>query len=303
MLVFWSDMPRPVGVLAAALVAAAIGLGACAPAAQPTPTSPPPKTAPTAAPAAKTEPAAKPTEPAAAKPAAKVDYKAEMDRLYEAAKREGKLVLYSSMNLDDARVILPQFEQAFPGVKIEHVRATGETLQQRLVTEVRAGRVLADVFDTNAGQVLPVVEQGLLEEYPVPTAQDIPAEFRDPRGRWTTERVTTVIIAYNTNMVRPNEAPQTFEDLADPKWKGKILMEAADQEMMITLLKQKFGDEQKGLEVFRKIAANEPEVHSGHTQVADMLAAGQGAICMGCYGHHIVALKEKGTPLATRFAA
>ncbi len=293
--------------IVAVLAMATLAIAACAPAAQPSPTAAPSKPAPTATAPAKAEakptaqpeqkPAAKPTEQPAAKPAAKIDYKAELDKLYEAAKKEGKLVLYSSMNLDDAKVVLPEFEKAFPGVKVEHVRATGETLQQRIITEVRGGRVLADVFDTNAGQVYPLVEEGILESYPIPTAQDIPSDFRDDKGRWTTERVTTVIIAYNTNMVKPGEEPQTFEDLADPKWKGKILMEAADQEMFITLLKQKFGDEQKGLEVFRRIAANQPEVHAGHTQVADFLAAGQGAVCMGCYGHHIISLKAKGAPV------
>jgi iron(III) transport system substrate-binding protein len=297
-------------VVPASLVIAALFLAACAPGAGPAaaPTAAPAKpAAPTAAPAAPTAaPAAAPAKPAETAPAAKqpepkavakIDYKAEMDKLYEAAKAEGTLSLYSSMNLDDARVVLPEFEKAFPGVKVEHVRATGEVLQQRLITEIKGGKVLADVYDTNSGQVFPVIQEGLLEAYPIPTAQDIPPEFRDERGLWTTERTTTVIIAYNTSQVKPEEAPQTFEDLADPKWKDKIIMEAADQEMFISLLKQKFANEEQGLEVFRKIGANEPQVFEGHTQVADFLAAGQGAVCMGCYGHHIVALQQKGAPV------
>jgi iron(III) transport system substrate-binding protein len=312
----------PTGLLLGTLV-----LMACAPASTPSPTAAPSKPAeakPTAAaPAAPAKPAAdaKPTaaapakpaadakpataaspvapaKPAVAQPAAKIDYKAELDKLYEEAKKEGgTLSLYSSMNLDDAKVVLPQFEQAFPGIKVDHVRATGEVLQQRLITETKGGKVLADVLDTNVGQVVPIIQEGLLEPYVVPTAQDIPSQFRDERGLWTTERVTTVMIAWNTSQVKPDEAPQTFEDLADPKWKGKMIMEAADQEMFITLLKQKWPNEEQGLEVFRKIGANEPQVFEGHTQLADFLAAGQGAVCMGCYGHHIVALAQKGAPV------
>jgi ABC-type glycerol-3-phosphate transport system substrate-binding protein len=166
-------------------------LTACAPA-QPAPTVAPAKPTEAAKPAAQpaaspavapAAPAPAPAAPAAAspvaKPAAAIDYKAEMDKLYEAAKAEGTLSLYSSMNLDDAKVVLPEFEKAFPGVKVDHVRATGEVLQQRLMTEVKGGRVLADVFDTNAGQVFPVIQEGLLEAYPIPTAQDMPAQFRD----------------------------------------------------------------------------------------------------------------------------
>ena len=284
----------------------ALLLAAC----QPAPAPAPAKDAPTSTPAptkpavpapspgASPSPSPSPSPaaaPAAAKPT--IDYKAEMARLYEEAKKEGTVVLYSSMNLDDARVVLPEFEKAFPGVKVDHVRATGEQLQQRLVTEIKGGKVLADVYDTNAAQVYPIVQEGLMEAYPIPTAQDIPTLFRDDKGQWTTERVTTVIVAYNTNLVKPEEAPKTFDDLADPKWKGKLLMEAADQEMFITLLKQKYASEDQGLEVFRRIAANNPEGHAGHTQVADFLAAGQGAVCMGCYGHHIIALKQKGAPV------
>ncbi len=74
-------------------------------------------------------------------------------------------------------------------------------------------------------------------------------------------------------------------------------METADQEMFITLAKQKFASEEQGVEVFRRIGANEPEAHAGHTQLADLLAAGQGAVCMGCYGHLIITLKNKGAPV------
>lgn len=281
------------------LVISALVLAACAPAAAPSPAPAKP-----AAEKPAEKPAAAPAKPAeapkaeAAKPAAKIDYKAEIDKIYQVAKGEGgTLSLYSSMNLDDAKVILPEFEKAFPGIKVDHVRATGEVLQQRLITEVKGGKVLADVLDTNIFQVYPVIQEGFIEAYQPPNGQDLPQQYRDPQGFWTTQRVTTVTVAYNTNLVPASEAPKNFDDLADPKWKGKMIMEEADQEMFMTLLKQKFASEEQGLEVFRKIGANNPEVHAGHSQIAEYLAAGQGAVCMGCYGHHIIALKAKGAPV------
>lgn len=282
------------------LAIAALVLAACAPAAAPSPAPAKPAVEkPAAAPAKPAEaPKAEAAKPAEAKPAAKIDYKAELAKVYEAAKTEGgTLSLYSSMNLDDAKVVLPEFEKAFPGIKVDHVRATGEVLQQRLITEVKGGKVLADVLDTNIFQVYPVIQEGMIEAYQIPTGQDLPPQYRDPQGFWTTQRVTTVTVAYNTNLVPASEAPKNFDDLADPKWKGKMLMEEADQEMFMTLLKQKFPSEEQGLEVFRKIGANNPEVHAGHSQIAEYLAAGQGAVCMGCYGHHIITLKAKGAPV------
>lgn len=274
---------RLVWSCAAGLLILSLVLSACAPSVGPV-------GAPTAAPKQAPQPTSQ------VKPRV-VDYKAEIERLHDAAKKEGTLGLYSSMNLDDAKVVLPEFEKAFPGVKVDHTRATSEVLQQRLISEVKGGKVLADVLDTNAGQYYPVLEAGFMEAYPIPAAQDLPLELRDENGLWTTLRVTTVVIAYNTELVKDGEAPQRFEELADPKWKGKLIMETADQEMFITLAKQKFASEEQGVEVFRRIGANEPEAHAGHTQLADLLAAGQGAVCMGCYGHLIITLKNKGAPV------
>jgi ABC-type Fe3+ transport system substrate-binding protein len=286
-----------VPAFSAIFAAVLLMLVACGPGAPPPPTAAPAPAKPTAAPVATPTAAAKPTAAATAAPAA-VDLKAEMAGLYEEAKKEGALVLYSSMNLDDARLILPAFEKAYPGIKIDHVRATGETLQQRVITETRGGKVLGDVFDTNAAQFYPVVQQGLMEAYPIPSANDLPPEFRDTQGYWTTGRVTTVNVAYNREQLKPSEEPpQTFDDMADPRWKGRLLMEPADQEMMIILLRQKFPNEEQGMDFFRKVAANQPEFHPGHTELADFLAAGQGAVCFGCYGHHIVALHAKGAPV------
>ncbi len=159
---------RLVWSCAAGLLILSLVLSACAPSVGPV-------GAPTAAPKQAPQPTSQ------VKPSV-VDYKAEIERLHEAAKKEGTLGLYSSMNLDDAKVVLPEFEKAFPGVKVDHTRATSEVLQQRLISEVKGGKVLADVLDTNAGQYYPVLEAGFMEAYPIPAAQDLPLELRDENG-------------------------------------------------------------------------------------------------------------------------
>lgn len=282
------------------LLTVGTGLGLAAACAQPT-AAPPAQ--PTAAPPAPTTPAApKPTTPpattgpavapTAAKPA--VDLKA----LEEAARKEGQVVVYSSFNVDEFDKVYPLFEKRYPGIKVEHVRATGEALIQRLVTEARGGRTIADVLETNGFDVYNAISVGLLEAWQAPEAAAFPASLKEAQGLWTSTRQNTDVIGYNTDLVPKGQEPKSYDDLTDPKWKGKILIEAEDYEMYAALIHGKFGgDVARATDWLKKIMANQPELHKGHTETTELLAAGQGAIFLGAYGHRIESLKKKSAPL------
>ena len=192
-----------------------------------------------------------------------------MEELYAAARPEGKVLIYSSLNLDDVAELFPLFESRFPGVKIEHTRATGERLLQRLVTEVRGGSVLADVFETNGFEIYNAAKEELTEPFCPANIADLNPNLYEKDCMWIGTRTNHDIVAWNTNLVRPGEEPKTYEDLGDPKWKDRILMELTDVEMFNALLSDRGYGEQRGMEMFRRIAANNPEFHSGHTEIAD----------------------------------
>lgn len=220
-----------------------------------------------------------------------------LETLHEAAKAEGRVVLYSSLNLDDVKDLFPLFEARFPGVKIQHIRATGERLLERIVAEARAGGVRADVFETSGFEVYGAMNQGLIEPFCPPNLQELNPGLYDSGCHWIGVRTNHDVIAWNTNLVSRADAPSSYEDMGDPRWKGRILMEADDVEMFNALLSNDAYGEERGMELFRRIAANDPRLHAGHIETADLLAAGHGAVFVGAYAHRIEQLKANGAPV------
>ena len=103
--------------------------------------------------------------------------------------------------------------------------------------------------------------------------------------------------AWNTNLVKKEEEPKQYEDFADPRWKNRLIAEPRDLEMLLGFAKYKFKDDEKAIALWKKIAANNVEFHSGHSQLAELLVAGQAAVCLTCYSHHYPSRIKKGAPL------
>ena len=96
---------------------------------------------------------------------------------------------------------------------------------------------------------------------------------------------------------KKTDEPKSFEDFAHPKWKGILLAEPRDAEVLVAFAEQKYKNSDKVIELFEKIAANKVEFHGGHPQLAELLAAGQGSVCLTCYAHHLLPRMHKGAPL------
>ena len=103
--------------------------------------------------------------------------------------------------------------------------------------------------------------------------------------------------AWNTTQVKKEEEPKQFEDFADPRWKGRLIAEPRDFQLLIGLARYKYKNEEKAVALLKRIAANNPEFHKGHSQLAELLVAGQAAACVTCYAHHYPVRKRKGAPV------
>lgn len=236
------------------------------------------------------EPAATAASPSAAESPA-----ARMARLYEAAKAEGKIALYSSMNNDDAKIVLPKFEQQFPGIKVDHTRATGEQLVTRLITEQRAGQNLFDVFDSASFQVKQIIDLGYLQPYTVAYAEDVPAEARDAQGAWIANRAIPLVIGFNTQKVRPGDI-KGWADLCDKRYEGRIAIETGDVAVYSALRKQ-YG-EAEAQRILRCVAANKPSLRAGHTEIDSLLPAGEFAVTFASHSYRLAVFKyERNAPV------
>lgn len=217
------------------------------------------------------------------------------EQLLEAAKDAGEIHIYTS-NTDLAAV-----EEAFTekyGIKVESYRGNSETVLQKVSTEAKAGSLVPDVIETNAGGLSVMDEQGLLAPYESEYREALrPAAQGDG---WSGDRFEVFAVGWNTDLIGPGEEPTSFEDLADPKWKGRISMEMGDVDWYATLW-QHFVDsgmsEDDVNELFTAIAANS-QVEKGHTTQNDFLVAGKYGVAVSAYTHSLDKGSAKGQPVA-----
>ncbi len=218
-----------------------------------------------------------------------------LDELYKkAVKEEGVLNCYCSLAQINAEKIYPVFEKRFPGIKINHVDATSDKLSARAITEARGGRVIADVVEFGLEDINKIREQGLLLDRAVPESVDYPSDLKG--SYWVANNLIFFVGAWNTDKVKKEEEPKFLDDFGDPRWKGRLIGEPRDYEILIGLT-HKHKSLEKARAILARIAANDVEFHKGHSELAEFLVAGQAAACFTCYSHHYPARIRKGAPL------
>jgi iron(III) transport system substrate-binding protein len=218
-----------------------------------------------------------------------------LDELYKKAlKEEGVVNCYCSLAQINAEKIYPVFEKRFPGIKINHVDATSDKLSARAITEARGGRVIADVVEFGLEDINKIREQGLLLDRAVPESVDYPSDLKG--SYWVANNLIFFVGAWNTDKVKKEEEPKFLDDFGDPRWKGRLIGEPRDYEILIGLT-HKHKSLEKARAILARIAANDVEFHKGHSELAEFLVAGQAAACFTCYSHHYPARIRKGAPL------
>ncbi|OGA13174.1 MAG: ABC transporter substrate-binding protein [Betaproteobacteria bacterium RIFCSPLOWO2_12_FULL_63_13] len=216
-------------------------------------------------------------------------------RLVEGARKEGELTLYTSAPVDDVAVLTRAFEKKY-GVKVKVWRAGSEKVMQRTVTEARAGRFDVDIVDTNGPEMEALHREKLLVAVKSPHLGDLIPQAIQPHGEWVGSRINIFAAAYNTKAVTKEDLPKTYDDLLDPKWKGKLGIEAEDFDWFAGVLGE-IG-EAKGVKLFHDIVAkNGISVRKGHTLLTNLVASGEVPLALTIYNYKAEQLKRKGAPI------
>jgi iron(III) transport system substrate-binding protein len=219
-----------------------------------------------------------------------------LDELHKAAVNEGgTLNFYSTLAQVNADKILPVFERRFPGIKINQIDATSDKLLSRAIAEARGGQTLGDVFQISLPNLSNAYDQGLLAHVEIPESAAYPAELKGQF--WTASDIQYFIAAWNTNLVEKDKEPKSYDDFLHPRWKGRLMADPTDAEMLLAFAKYRFKSDDEAIGYWKKIAAQNVEFHKGHSQLAELLVAGQGAACLTCYSHHYPARMKKGAPV------
>jgi iron(III) transport system substrate-binding protein len=233
---------------------------------------------------------------AAAQPIALYDGPDRTERLIEGARREGATFnLYTSLTTEDMAALNGAFEAKY-GVKVEMWRASSESVLQRMLAEARAGRTDVDIVETNAPPLETLHREGLLQEVRSAEQGALIAAALPAHREWVGSRLNVFVQAYNTRLVQKSELPRSYADLLQPRWKGRLAIEAGDDDWfagVVTAL-----GEAEGLRLFRElVAANGVSVRRGHTLLTNLVASGEVPLALTVYNFTAEQLKRKGAPL------
>lgn len=215
-------------------------------------------------------------------------------RLLEGAKKEGSVSIYTSLNTRDSGPITQAFEKQY-GVKVQLWRSSSEKVLQRAVTEARAGRHLCDVLETNGPEMEALYREKLLAEFNSPHFKDLPAAAFPKHRHYVADRFNFFVIGYNTNVIKPDEVPNSYADLLHPRLAGKVGLEASDTDWFAAVVKSM--GEEKGLAFFRKLAETRPQMRTGHTLLAELVSSGEVPLAATIYNHNIEKMTQRGAPV------
>jgi iron(III) transport system substrate-binding protein len=216
-----------------------------------------------------------------------------MAQLYATAKKEGTVVIWGPTDAIVYERMQEVLDKQYPGIKIEHFESIPEPLVQRIIAESQAGKPAAvDIVQSGSLRALrPLIDRDMLAPY-AGWEKDFGLDAVYANQRFVGAYNLTLPIAYNTKMVSAQEAPKSWEDLADPKWKGrKIIIEA--RLVPFAMLGTEWG-KGKATELVKRILGQQPLIVQGGTTVAKALAGGQVSIAVGTYAFTIEGLKKQG---------
>jgi iron(III) transport system substrate-binding protein len=218
--------------------------------------------------------------------------------LVEAARKEGKVILYSAMDLPVGEKLGKAFEAKYPGMQVQIERSGSERLFQRVDQEFASGIRACDVINSSdASHFISWKRNGWLAPFVTEDiAQHFLPEFRDPDGMSATSRIYLSSIGYNTSLVKPDDAPKSFADLLDPKWAGKMVKgHPAYSGTIMTATFQIVRE--LGWEYLEKLSKQRVMQVQSSTDPPKKLALGERAVMADGNEYGVVLLKEAGQPV------
>jgi len=219
-------------------------------------------------------------------------------QLIEAARKEAKVVLYSAMDLPVGEKLGKAFEAQYPGIQMQIERSGSERLFQRIDQEFASNIRAADVVNSSdASHFITWKKNGWLAPFVTEDiAQHFLPEYRDPDGMSATTRIYLSSIAYNTNLVKPDDAPKSFADLLDPKWAGKMVKgHPAYSGTIMTATFQVVRE--FGWDYYEKLSKQRVMQVQSSTDPPKKLALGERSVMADGNEYNVVLLKEAGQPV------
>ena len=219
---------------------------------------------------------------------------AAREDLIEAAKKDRELVFYTTTNLEEAGVVSRHFKAKYPFLEVNINRAEGERIVTKVLQETRAKKSLVDVIQTPAFYLHALKTRGILGEYSSTDDRFYPRNFKEEKY-WTTTYYNPYVVLYNTKLVSAQSLPKRYEDLLNPFWKDKMILEK-DKIDWFTAMLHILGRE-KGLKYMRDLSKQNPMLRIGQTLITQLVAAGEATLQVNSNAVTVNRLKQKGAPI------
>lgn len=221
-------------------------------------------------------------------------------RILEGAKKESPLVWYSSTTAEDALALIKKFNEQHPAIQIQHFRSSSEKLLERILVEARANAFKADLVALPELELSIMIKRKLLLPYEGLENAVYPAETKDPHGYWTGLYTSAWVAGYNTKMVGKENAPKSYRDLLDPRWKGAIAMDTEPYNWFMVSLRylERRDGRPAALDYMKRLAAQQIQWRKGHSLIGQLMAAEEFPIASELQVHTVERAKAQGAPVA-----
>ena len=219
-----------------------------------------------------------------------------MERIVAAAKKEGTVTMYTTFAEKDQTTLIRPFEAKY-GVKVVIWRAGTDKVLQRTLAEAAARKYDVDLIHFGSPEMEALSREKILQAVNSPVHRDLQPGSVPAHREWAATLLSVWVQVYNTNLIRKSDLPRTYADLLDPKWKGKLGIEAKNQDWFASVVDVMGGGE-KGLKFFRDLVAqNGISARTGHTLLNNMVIAGEVPLALTVYNYMPEQAKKKGAPI------
>jgi iron(III) transport system substrate-binding protein len=219
---------------------------------------------------------------------------ASKEQWIEGARKEGEVIVYASMNLEEAKVMISRFEQKYPFVKVKLNRTDSEKLLTKILVEARAKKSFADAIQT-LGFAMHTLKKSQHLGYYLSSENSYYAKDFKEEGYWTTVYTNPYVVAYNPRLVSQESLPRKYEDLLQPIWRRKMMMEPTKVDWFGGVL-QLMGKE-KGLKYMRELAKQNIMNRIGHDLIAQLVAAGEASLDIDIPAPSVDRVRKRGAPI------
>ena len=219
-----------------------------------------------------------------------------MERIVAAGKKEGTLTIYTTFAEKDQPTLVRPFEAKY-GVKVNIWRAGTDKVLQRTLAEAAAKKYDVDLIHFGSPEMEALSREKILQAVNSPVHKDLQPGSVPAHREWAATLLSVWVQAYNTQLIKKGDLPRTYKDLLDPRWKGKLGIEAKNQDWFASVVDVMGGGE-KGLKFFRDLVAqNGISLRTGHTLLTNMVIAGEVPLALTLYNYMPEQAKKRGAPI------